>query len=265
MNSSFIDACANLTHESFAHDFEHVLERASNAGVRGFLVPGSTLEESRRAAALHDRHPEQIWALAGVHPHHAREWSEETASAIEALLAHAGVIGIGECGLDYYRLLSSRDEQRAAFLAQLGIARRHGCPLLLHVREAHGDFLALWRETGIPASRALVHCFTGSADELREILREGFHVGLTGWITDERRGKHLPELIPDIPRDRLVLETDCPYLLPRTVQPPPRGRRNEPAFLLHVARVVAEAWKCDLEEVARITTANFRRLFMPGG
>lgn len=257
----FLDACANLTHESYARDLDEVLARAQTAGVAGFLVPGSDLAESRRALALHERHPDTIWALAGVHPHHAAGWSDHTARELETLLDHPGVVGVGECGLDYYRNFSPREAQRRAFEAQLVLARRRGCPLLLHVREAHADFLALWRAGGIPAARGLVHCFTGAADELDAILAEGFSVGLTGWITDPRRGGHLPDLIPHIPRDRLVIETDCPYLLPKNLPAPPRHRRNEPAYLPAVARVVAEAWKIDPEEVARTTSANLSRLF----
>ncbi len=257
----FLDACANLAHESYDADRDAVLARARAAGVAGFLVPGASLEESRRAAALHARHPERIWATAGVHPHHASSWSEEVARGIEDLLDRPGVVGLGECGLDYFRLLSTRAEQRRAFAAQIALARRHDRPLLLHVREAHADFLALWREGGVPAARALVHCFTGTADELEETLAEGFVVGLTGWITDERRGAHLPPLIARIARDRLVVETDCPYLLPRDLRPRPRSRRNEPAHLPHVASAIARAWGTDPAEVARSTTANLRRLF----
>lgn len=257
----FLDACANLTHESYEPDREAVLTRARARGVAGFLVPGSTLEESRKSQALHERHPQRIWATVGVHPHHAASWSEESARDLEDLLERPGVVGVGECGLDYFRLLSSRAEQKRAFVAQLAIARRRGRPLLLHVRDAFPDFLALWREAGLPARHALVHCFTGDADELDAILEEGFLVGLTGWIADERRGAHLPPLIARIPRERLVVETDCPYLLPRDLRPRPRGGRNEPSHLPHIARIVARAWGTDLEEVARVTTANLRRLF----
>jgi TatD DNase family protein len=257
----FLDACANLTHESYAGDLDEVLGRAVEAGVAGFLVPGSDLPESLKALALHERVPERIWALAGVHPHHASSWTEEVARGLEALLERPGVVGVGECGLDYFRDWSPRDAQRRALAAQLAIARRRASPLLLHVREAHADFLALWRDGGIPAERALVHCFTGTGDELDALLAEGFTIGLTGWIGDERRGRHLPALVDRIPRDRLVVETDCPYLLPRDLRPRPRNRRNEPAYLPHVASWIARAWGTDLAEVARATTANLRRLF----
>ena len=257
----FLDACANLLHESYERDREEVIARARAANVAGFLVPGSTLEESLRAADLHRRHPTRVWVTAGCHPHHAAAWSDETLRGLEGLLDHPGVVGVGECGLDYFRLLSPRAEQERAFTEQLALAQRRGRPLLLHVREAHADFLALWREAGLPAERALVHCFTGTAAELEALLSEGFTLGLTGWICDERRGAHLLPLLTSIPRSRLVVETDCPYLLPRDLRPRPRAGRNEPAFLPHIAAVVARAWKTDLEDVAAATTANLRRLF----
>jgi TatD DNase family protein len=177
-------------------------------------------------------------------------------------LAHNDVVvAIGECGLDYFRNFSPRADQMAAFRSQLEIASATGLPVFLHQRDAHDDFVEILEPMLPDLSRAVAHCFTGEGESLREYLAMGLWIGITGWICDERRGAHLHDIVSVIPDDRLLIETDAPYLLPRTIQPKPKSRRNEPAFLTEILRVVAEARGQTQEHVARITTENAIRFF----
>jgi TatD DNase family protein len=181
--------------------------------------------------------------------------------ALRALVADPAVKALGECGLDYYRDFSPRPAQRHAFEAQLGLAAELRLPVFVHDREAHEDLLALLKRYRDRLVGAVVHCFTGERRELHAYLDLDMHIGITGWICDERRGLHLRELVRDIPADRLMLETDAPYLLPRTIQPPPAHRRNEPAFLPYVLQAVAESTGRPAEQVAEETTQAARAFF----
>jgi len=255
-----IDIGANLTHESFARDRPQVLERAWSVGVRKLMVTGATLQGSRSAFALACAHRHQLYATAGVHPHHAHEFDAECEAALGDLQRHSEVVAVGECGLDYFRDYSPRPSQHFAFERQLELARRCGKPLFLHQRDAHADFMAILRQAGtLPA--AVVHCFTGSREDLHDYLDAGHYVGITGWICDERRGTHLLDCVRDIPGDRLLIETDSPYLLPRSLPNKPKDRRNEPAFLPEVLRVIAQARGEPVETLALQTSANAKRLF----
>lgn len=256
-----IDIGANLTHGSFTDDLDAVIERALDAGVVGMVLTGTSQSESRNAAAMAASRPELFRSTAGVHPHEASSWNDEVAATLRELAAGATNAAIGECGLDYNRNYSPRNLQREAFEAQLEIAAELGKPVFLHERDAHDDFveiLSRWRDE-LPA--AVIHCFTGSADALRRYLELDLHVGITGWICDERRGRHLLECAHTIPANRLMIETDAPYLLPRTIRPKPKGRRNEPSYLPWVLDALAEARKAPRDQVARETTATARAFF----
>lgn len=258
---TLVDIGANLAHDSFDADRDAVLARASAAGVAAMVVTGSTLEGSDKAIALARRHPGTLRATAGVHPHHATGLRDADAGRLAALLRDPLVVAAGECGLDYFRNFSPPAEQRRVFELQLGLAHDAGKPLFLHQRDAHGDFLAMLRAHPQAAARGVLHCFTGGPAELEDCLALGLSVGITGWICDERRGQALREAAPRVPRDRLMLETDAPYLLPRTLLPKPPHRRNEPAFLPFV---LAEMARCRGEEqsvLAALSTANACRFF----
>jgi TatD DNase family protein len=256
-----IDIGANLAHDSFDEDLDRVLERAAEAGVAHIVVTGSSHESNARALELARRYPGRLYSTAGLHPHHATHFSAELEAQIRALALDAKCVAVGECGLDYFRNYSPREAQLEAFRAQLRIASDTGRPLFLHQRDAHEDFIAVL-EPALPGlSRAVAHCFTGDADALGAYVEMGLYIGITGWIADERRGQELYEIAGRIPDDRLLIETDSPYLLPRTLAPRPSSRRNEPAFLPEVLRVTAAARKQDVQELARITTANARRFF----
>ena len=255
------DIGANLTHAAFRDDLDAVLARARDAGITAIIVTGTTLEESRRAAALAQAHPGLLHATAGVHPHHARECGPETIPALRALAAQPGVVALGECGLDFNRNYAPHPDQERWFLAQLELACELGKPLFLHSRDAHPRFAGILRAHRDRLPRAVAHCFTGEREELRAYLALDLYIGITGWICDERRGTHLLQLVREIPRDRLLLETDAPYLTPRDLRPQPQARRNEPAFLPHIARRVAQALGRPAEEIAAETARNARTLF----
>ena len=256
-----IDIGANLTNRAFSSDLPAVLERAREAGVSGIVVTGTSVDGSVAAARLAAAHADYLWSTVGVHPHDAKSCDQDTVAALRDLAAGDRVVAIGECGLDFNRDFSPRPVQETWFEAQLSLAADLELPVFLHERDASDRFselLAPWmpRLTG-----AVVHCFTGSEGALRRYLDLGCHVGITGWICDERRGLHLRELVRSIPADRLMAETDAPYLLPRDLDPRPRSRRNEPMHLPHVVKTIAACKGVPFEQVTEQTTGVARRFF----
>jgi TatD DNase family protein len=260
--AALIDIGINLTHDSYDADRAAVIARARAAGVVQMIVTGASAQGSRRAAQLAQEAPGQLFATAGVHPHHAAELDDALFSGLAALVREPHVVAVGECGLDYFRDFSPRPVQRAAFARQLELAAQVSKPVFLHERDAHADFLAILREHW-PALAAggVAHCFTGGGDALSRYLDLGLAIGITGWICDERRGGHLAALMGMIPAGRLLVETDGPYLLPRDLSPRPASRRNEPAFLPHIVRTLARARRESYEAVASHSTAAAQRLF----
>ncbi len=256
-----IDIGINLAHDSYDRDRADVIARAQDAGVVAMIVTGSTLADSARALALCRQWPGLLRATAGVHPHHAAGFQDSDRAALADLLADPMTVAAGECGLDYYRNYSPPAEQRRAFGLQLQLAVERGLPIFLHQREAHADLMAMLREHPQLLPRAVLHCFTGGTAELEDCLVAGLAVGVTGWICDERRGQALRDAVGRIPDDRLMLETDGPYLLPRTIQPRPAHRRNEPMYLPVILETVAACRGQPVEQLAATTTANARRFF----
>jgi TatD DNase family protein len=261
MPIDLIDIGANLTHDSFADDRDAVIQRASDAGVNRMVLTGSSAQGSRDAVNLAESRPGKFFATAGVHPHHASDYTDDVHSTLAELVAHDAVVAVGECGLDYFRNFSPQEEQRDAFRRQLGLAAETGLPVFLHQRDAHDDFLKILEPAMGEVSRAVAHCFTGGADELRAYLDLGLFIGITGWVCDERRGENLKKIIGQIPLDRLMIETDSPYLLPRTLKPKPKTRRNEPMHLREVLRVVADEMGIAEDMLAQATTENAERFF----
>jgi TatD DNase family protein len=248
-----VDIGSNLTHESFAPDRAAVMARAVAAGVTRQVVTGADVAGSRAAAALAHAHPGTLWSTAGVHPHHAGGFDSGSRDALLELLHQPVVVAIGECGLDYFRNFSAPAAQRAAFIAQLEMAVAIGKPVFLHQRDSHEDFKAILSDFR-GRLRGVAHCFTGNRAQLEDYLGLGLAIGITGWVCDERRGGELREVVPAIPKERLMIETDAPYLLPRDLRPKPSSRRNEPAFLLHVAQAVADLRGEPLGVLAASTT-----------
>ena len=261
MSHEFIDIGSNLTHSSFAGDLESVIDRAARAGVTRQIVTGADLRSSRAAAALASAHPTALWCTAGVHPHHAAEFEPAGREELQNMLSLPRVVAVGECGLDYFRDLSPRAAQREAFVAQLEIAAASAKPVFLHQRDAHQDFTAILAEFRPALTGGVAHCFTGGPRELEDYLALDLSIGVTGWVCDERRGADLREAVPLIPPDRLMIETDAPYLLPRDLKPQPKSRRNEPAFLPHIAQLIAALRGESPEALAGTTSRNAVRLF----
>jgi TatD DNase family protein len=256
-----IDIGANLTHDSFDPDRDEVIARAANVGVRRLIVTGASREGSRRAADLAANAPGLLYATAGVHPHHASEYDDATAALLRELVQLEHVVAVGECGLDYFRNFSPADAQRDAFAAQLDIAAETSKPVFLHQRDAHDDFIAILRTHRPGISGGVAHCFTAGPQEMQEYLEMGFYIGITGWICDERRGLSLREAVRDLPLDRVLLETDAPYLVPRDLPEKLPGRRNEPVVLPHILKTLAKHMDCDEAELATATTRNTEHLF----
>lgn len=256
-----VDIGANLAHPAFHGDLPEVLARAGAAGVASIIVTGTSVAESLHALKTANDHPGRIRATAGVHPHHASECDASTIPALRVLARHPQVVAIGECGLDFNRNYSPHPDQEKWFLAQLELAIEVSKPLFLHSRDAFPRFSDLISEHKNKLPRAVAHCFTGDKAELHAYLDLGLYIGITGWICDERRGAHLVELVRDIPADRLMLETDSPYLTPRDMRPQPKARRNEPAHLPHILRAVARAVGKPAEQLAAETTRNARTFF----
>ena len=260
-----IDIGANLTHDSFDHDRDAVLQRAREAGVVQMVITGASREHSPLALKLAKQHPGELFATAGVHPHHATEYTDECDAEMRELHTHSEVVAVGECGLDYFRDFSPRPAQRRAFERQLQIAAETGKPLFLHQRDAHADFMAMMNNFDGRVGPAVVHCFTGTRAELFGCLARDWYIGITGWLCDERRSQHLRELVKHIPAQRLMIETDAPYLLPRTIKPAPSHRRNEPMFLAHIVEELARDRGEDVATTASQTTAAARAFFrLPG-
>jgi len=238
-----------------------VLQRARDAGVARIIVTGASRAHSPKALALAQAHPGFLHATVGVHPHHAVEYTDECDAEMRALHRHPEVVAVGECGLDYFRDLSPRPSQRKAFERQLQIGVDTGKPLFLHQRDAHDDFMAMLHNFDGKLGQAVVHCFTGTRKELFDYLDRDWHIGITGWLCDERRGLHLRDLVKHIPAHRLMIETDAPYLLPRTVKPQPSHRRNEPMYLAHIVGELARDRGEPAEATAAATTATARAFF----
>jgi TatD DNase family protein len=253
------DIGANLTHPAFHADLDEVVARAWEAGVETVVVTGTSIPESTTALAL-VKTRESLYCTAGVHPHNARECDETTIPALRVLAQQPRVVAIGECGLDFNRNYSPHPDQEKWFAAQVDLACEIRKPLFLHSRDAEEAFVRVMRQfKSLPP--AVAHCFTGEKAELHAYLDLGLYIGITGWICDERRGRHLLELVKEIPADRLMLETDSPYLTPRDLHPQPKARRNEPAHLPHILRTVARALGKPAERVAEETTRNAKNFF----
>ena len=257
-----IDIGANLTSSEFAGDLEEVLVRARAEGVEHIIVTGTCNRSSRASAALARLHPDILSATAGIHPHHADRATEDDMEEVRRLIRDEHVVAVGETGLDHFRDFASRENQERVFRAQVEIALGAGMPLFIHDRDSGGEVLRVLKED--PPEYAVIHCFTGSRDDLQAFVELDLYIGITGWICDERRGLGLREIAGLIPTDRLLIETDSPYLVPRTIRPRPRSRRNEPALLAHVAEELARARGESVEELRRSTTENARRLFRLG-
>lgn len=234
-----IDIGVNLTNKRLYNDVDDILNQAAEAGVKKMIVTGTSVEHSTMAVDLCERYPEQLYCTCGVHPHDAKTWNHAARQQIEQLLDHSCVRAIGETGLDFNRMYSPREQQIDAFQQQMDLAIECDLPLFLHQRDAFDTFHSLLREYRHQLNQIVVHCFTDSKKSLYQLLDLDCHIGITGWICDERRGLELQALVRDIPPNRLMLETDAPYLLPRDLADPPADKTNRPEYLPHILKTVA--------------------------
>ncbi|EAX48049.1 hydrolase, TatD family [Thermosinus carboxydivorans Nor1] len=248
------DSHAHVDDKRFDADRAEVIARLAAGGVTGFLNVGADMASSARSLTLAEQY-DNIYAAVGVHPHDAKDVRESDYDQLAAWAAHPKVVAIGETGLDYYYNLSPREVQQRIFIRHLDLARQLDLPFIIHDRDAHGDVLAIIKKEA-KGLRGVFHCFSGSLEMAREVIKLGFYVSLAGPVTYPNAAK-LKEVAASVPLERLLIETDSPYLTPQ----PHRGRRNEPAHVRYVAETIAALRGLSLEQVAAATAANARELF----
>ena len=254
--TTFIDTHAHLYDERYDDDRAEMIARAAEAGVTQIISMGDTMAASAQVVADAEQYP-TLYAAVGVHPESACVLTDAERAQLLTWAKHPKVVAIGEIGLDYYweKDPKARALQRDLFVTQLNLARAAGLPVCIHDREAHGDMLAILQAVGRDLTGVL-HCYSGSLETARELWKLGYYIGIDGPLTFKNAGK-LPAIVREAPQDKLLIETDSPYLAPV----PKRGKRNEPAYVVHVAAKIAELRGESVEEVARYTTENARRLY----
>ncbi|MCU7940682.1 MAG: TatD family hydrolase [gamma proteobacterium symbiont of Bathyaustriella thionipta] len=267
-----IDIGVNLTHSQFKNDIEQVIKSALAVQVDTLIVTGTSIEHSQKAQQLTEQFPDCLYATAGIHPHEASSLTNKSVTQLQALLQDKKVMAVGECGLDFNRNFSTPADQLSCFEVQLELAVELQMPVFLHQRDANDDFIKLIRKYRSGLVDAVAHCFTGGQKELESYLEEDLYVGITGWLCDERRGKELNACVHLIPGNRLMVETDAPYLFPRdlklanenTLSSKAKKKirsRNEPQYLPHIIETLAKIMKVDALELAQLTTYNAQRFF----
>jgi len=251
----FFDSHAHLDDRKYDLDRHEMLMRAVEKGVGYITNVGYDIPSSRRSVALAEKYP-FIYAAVGIHPHDASGAGEAVLADLRELAVHPKVVAIGEMGLDYYRNLSPRNIQQQVFRQQIDLAAETGKPIIVHDRDAHGDVMAILKEEKAAATGGVLHCFSGSPEMATECIKMGFYISIAGPVTF-RNARKLYEIAMMVPLERLLVETDAPYLTPE----PHRGKRNESAYVVHVGERIAELRGLSTEELAMATTENAKRLF----
>ncbi|MEE8423285.1 MAG: YchF/TatD family DNA exonuclease [Thermodesulfobacteriota bacterium] len=258
-NFHLIDTHAHLDMDQFCDEKDEIIRRAEASGIENIITIGSNLESCRSAIKLAESHP-SVFAAVGVHPHDASDVDSHTLKEIKTLAKHPKVVAIGETGLDYYYLNSPKEVQKETFRAFINVARELNLPLILHVREAQKDALAILREEELPERGGVTHCFSGSYEDAKSYMDLGFYISYTGVLTFPN-AHSLREAAKKISIEKILIETDSPYLAPV----PKRGKRNEPSYVRYIAEKIAEIKGLSLQDVGRITTLNAKNLFnLPG-
>ena len=252
------DVGVNLFNAQFDLDRNEVIDRAKAAGVQSMLLISTDIEETRKNQ-LESELDANFFCTAGVHPHYSASVTPNELQQLETLLTHHKVVAVGECGLDFNRDFSPRDRQIEVFERQLELAKNVKKPVYLHERDAFDTQLALLKHHQI--QQGVAHCFTGNVQQMRAYLDLGLYIGITGWLCDERRHDQLVEALNYLPLDRLLIETDAPYLLPRTLQQKPKSRRNEPMYLLEIASYIASLTGKSVDQIRQTSVANSYRVF----
>tara|TARA_B110000114_G_C15063927_1_gene386565 strand:- start:881 stop:1669 length:789 start_codon:yes stop_codon:yes gene_type:complete len=256
-----IDIGVNFTNKRFDKDRSDIIQRAKKNKVSGFLVTGTNIEESKKALDLCQQFPNYLNCTAGVHPHDADHVSANYLEEITELARHHQVKAIGECGLDFNRNFSAPEQQLQVFQQQIDLAVVLKLPLFLHQREAFEPWLELLKPALGKVPAMVSHCFTGNKKELERCLAADMYIGITGWLCDERRGQELRDIIKYIPLNRLMIETDAPYLTPRNIRPKPKSSRNEPSYLPYVVQTYAELTGLSSEIIIQQSTINAQKVF----
>ena len=259
--AGFIDIACNFTHESFKHNLDEVINSAEQEGVEKFVLLCASLADIDPIKVIQNNAPEKYFISAGIHPHHATEIQEINHDALLNKLKSISPNAIGETGLDYFRNISPPDIQKKSFGMHIEIAKELSLPLYLHQRDAHGDFIRIIKENISNFPKFVVHCFTGTQAELDEYLELGAYIGLTGWICDAKRNIDLRKSIKNIPIEKMMIETDSPYLIPKNLMVKPNKNINEPKYLPHIANEICELTGYDLEELKSATSNNAIEFF----
>ena len=250
-----VDSHAHLDGKQFADDLDETIDRATSYGISNILTIGCDIESSKRSISIAEKY-EQIFAAVGVHPHDAKEINTESLKILGSMLRHPKVVALGEIGLDFYRDRSPRDIQRSAFRKQIQLAKEMGKPIIIHDRDAHEEVIQILREENSSEVGGVLHCFSGDLRMARQCLDLGFYLSFTGTITYPKN-EETRDIIKAIPIERILVETDCPYLSPQKF----RGKRNEPAYVRYTAEKIAEIKKLSIDNVAQITSRNCHDLF----
>jgi len=265
INSPLVDIGVNLTNKRFDKDRQDVIHRAQAANLNGLLITGTSVEESQKALALcqqyQENYPNYLYCTAGVHPHDADHVTTDYLDQLRALAKHEQVKAIGECGLDFNRNFSAPEQQQKVFKEQVALAAELQLPLFLHQRDAFEPWFDILKPYLGTVPAMVSHCFTGTKAELTQCLAADMYIGITGWLCDERRGQELRDIVSLIPLEKLLIETDAPYLTPRTIRPKPKSSRNEPSYLTFIVKEIANITGLDPQEIARQTSCNAKQVF----
>lgn len=263
-SGSMVDIGVNLSNKQFTDDIEGVLNRARQACVNKLVLTGTSVHASEAVIGLCDKFdasfPDMLYATVGIHPHDADQLNDNSLSQLRTLAKHPKAVAIGETGLDFHRNLSPPSDQIRAFESQLELAAELKMPVFMHERDAAQRQLEILRAYRDHFTQGVIHCFTGDRNTLFNYLDLDLHIGITGWICDDRRGLELQKLVANIPLNRLMIETDAPYLLPRTIKPPPNRRRNEPCYLPWVLETISNS-RNESVEILSAATRKTAQLF----
>ncbi len=263
--TNLIDIGVNLTNQRFDKDREEVIRRAQTANLSNLLITGTCVEESKKALALCQQYqetfPNYLYCTAGVHPHDADHVTSDYLVQLKQLALNKQVKAIGECGLDFNRNFSAPAQQEIVFNEQVVLAAELQMPLFLHQRDAFETWFDILSPYVDRVPAMVAHCFTGSKSELMQCIEANMYIGITGWLCDERRGQELRDIVSLIPLNRLLIETDAPYLTPRTIRPKPKSSRNEPSYLTFVIKEIASITGIDQNKIACQTSANAKKVF----
>ena len=247
------DIACNFTSDRFDNDLDEVINQAIVNNITKFGLICSRLSDIDKLLEIYNRYSKDMFFTIGVHPHHANEINEEYLKKLKEVINNNNPHAIGETGLDFFRNLSTYEEQIFAFEEQIKIAIDTNKPLFLHQRDSHDDFIKILRKYSSDINKSVVHCFTGSKEQLNDYLELDCYIGVTGWICDAKRNVELRKTIKNIPLERLMIETDCPYLIPKNLEEKPKNNRNEPTYLNHIANEVATLMKKDINDIREKT------------